>query len=82
MSVFTPEVPPVRVPCSRCHGDGYVARKPPSSGACQARWWDMTNEPFTEWTCGRPVPRGERYCPEHQRQLAALGKLQAPGDDR
>ncbi len=82
MTAPTPEVPPVRVTCSRCHGDGYVARKPPSSGECQARWWDMTVEPFQEWTCGRPVARGERYCPEHQRQLAALAELPTPGGDR
>jgi len=42
----------------------------------------MTSEPFQEWTCGRPVSRGERYCPEHQRQLAALAELSIPGGDR
>lgn len=76
MSAETPR-PPVRSACSYCNGTGVRTRKLRGSGECPARWWDMTSEPFTEWTCGRPVSRGERYCPEHERQLAALAEQTA-----
>ena len=73
MSIFTPEVPPVRVTCGHCHGTG-IRERPPRSGECKAPWWDMSSEPFTEWTCGRPLLPGARYCPEHERQMALLAQ--------
>lgn len=68
--------PPVRKTCSHCNGTGFVERAV-DRFQCQAPWWDMTSEPFKEWTCGRPVDRyewkqGRRYCREHERQIAAL----------
>lgn len=71
MTQLALEAPPVRATCGHCHGTGVRIRKP-RGGECRARWWDMTSEPFTEWTCGRPIPRSQTYCPEHERQAAYL----------
>lgn len=68
------DAPPVRSICSYCHGTGVRTRKPRGQGECRATWWDMTSEPFTEWTCGRPVTFKAEYCPEHERQIALLAQ--------
>ena len=69
--------PPVRSTCSYCQGTGVRTRQPRGGGECRATWWDMTSEPFTEWTCGRPLSPGMRHCPEHERQLALLAQRKA-----
>jgi hypothetical protein len=70
--------PPIRSTCSYCQGTGIRTRQPRGNGECRAVWWDMTSEPFTEWTCGRPLAPGARHCLEHERQIAFLAEQRSP----
>jgi hypothetical protein len=72
---MTDQPPPVRVTCTHCHGTGITSRTK-RRGECEARWWDMTSEPYKEWTCGRPLTPGQQYCAEHARQIAWLAGRQ------
>jgi hypothetical protein len=66
-----PQPPPVRVACPHCHGTGVIPRPVKRRGECTAVWWDLSTEPYTQWTCGRPLLPGQtRYCNEHERQAA------------
>jgi hypothetical protein len=79
MTAETREVPPDRLPCLRCDGRSHLA---PGQirGVCQGTYWDLTEVPEIERTCGQPIPdhdwwAGERRCTGCRRQAARLAEL-------